>query len=172
MIDQNLFSLLTDTFQLDINGIHGLSHWARVRHNGFKIAQHNNANKRVIELFSFFHDIKRENDYQDPAHGLRASQFIQTLSNDLLKITDNEKELLTFSCEYHSNHKGTFKADITILTCFDADALDLGRVGIMPHPDRLYTTIAKDEQFIRQAYKRSIYSNKITEQNILKKLWR
>ena len=171
MINKNLISLLKNTFQLDWNGIHGVSHWSRVRINGLKIAQNNHANQRVIELFSFLHDVQRENDYHDPKHGLRSSQFIQTLSNDLLKITDSEKELLCIACENHSNHKSNFKADITIQTCFDADALDLGRVGIKPHPERLYTDIAKDKHFIQQAYKRSIYSNKITTHNILNKLW-
>lgn len=171
MINKNLISLLKNTFQLDWNGIHGVSHWARVRVNGRLIARGNGANQRVVELFSFFHDVKRDNDDHDPKHGFRTSQFIQTLSNDLLKITDNEKELLCIACEKHSNHKGNSKDDITIQTCFDADALDLGRVGIKPNPDRLYTTIAKDKEFLNQAYKRSIYSRKITIHNILNKLW-
>ena len=171
MIDQNLISLLKDTFLLDLHGIHGLSHWSRVR-NGLKISQYNGANKRVIELFSFFHDLKRENNNRDIHHGLRSSQFIQTLSNDLLKITDSERELLTFACMHHNHSRDIKTDDITILTCFDADALDLGRVGIMPDPARLSTDIGKDKQFINDAYNRSIYSNKITEWNILKKPWR
>jgi len=172
MINKNLITLLKDTFQLDWHGIHGASHWARVRINGLKIARHNQANKRVIELFAFFHDVKREDDFSDIGHGYRASQFIKTLSTDFLGITDNEKDLLCIACENHSYSKSSFKADITIFTCLDADRLDLGRVGIIPHPGHLYTTIAKDKAFINQAYKRSIYINKITEQNILKKSWR
>jgi len=64
------------------------------RVNGLKIAQINGANKHVIELFSFLHDVKRQDEYTDPDHGLRSSQFIQTISNDLLKITDDEKKLV------------------------------------------------------------------------------
>jgi len=171
MIDKNLISLLKATFRLDLHGIHGLSHWSRVRINGLKIAQINGANKRVIELFSFLHDVKRQDEYTDPDHGLRSSQFIQTISNDLLKITDSEKELLTFACEHHTYHKDIKIDDITILTCWDSDALDLGRVDIMPDPDRLYTDIAKDKEFINSAYNRSIYSNRITIQDLLNKHW-
>ena len=34
-------------------------------------------------------------------------------------------------------------SDVTIQICWDADRLDLGRVGITPHPSRLCTAAAK-----------------------------
>ena len=38
--------------------------------------------------------------------------------------------------------------DITIQTCWDSDRLDLGRVGVMPHPSRLCTVPAKASDMI------------------------
>jgi uncharacterized protein len=46
-------------------------------------------------------------------------------------------------------------ADITIQTCWDADRLDLGRVGIVPDPARLCTVAARDPDLIRWAIERS-----------------
>ncbi|MFZ2726177.1 MAG: hypothetical protein WAX77_08010 [Methylococcaceae bacterium] len=44
----------------------------------------------------------------------------------------------------------------TILTCWDADRLDLGRVAIMPNPEYLCTDIAKQKDIIQWAYQNSI----------------
>ena len=41
--------------------------------------------------------------------------------------------------------------DVTIQTCWDADRLDLGRVGIYPSPEYLSTEIAKRPETIRWA---------------------
>jgi uncharacterized protein len=41
------------------------------------------------------------------------------------------------------------------MTCWDSDRLDLGRVGIKPHPTRLCTDAAKDLEMIRLAYEAS-----------------
>jgi uncharacterized protein len=45
--------------------------------------------------------------------------------------------------------------DITVLTCWDADRLDLGRVGIRPAAHRLCTDAARDPAMIEWAYRRS-----------------
>ena len=46
--------------------------------------------------------------------------------------------------------------DVTIQTCWDADRLDLSRVGIRPDPKKLCTKAAKDPAMISWAYERSI----------------
>ena len=48
------------------------------------------------------------------------------------------------------------RADITVQTCWDADRLDLGRVGIIPRPDRLCTEEARDPVLLDIAYRRSV----------------
>jgi uncharacterized protein len=40
---------------------------------------------------------------------------------------------------------------VTIQTCWDSDRLDLGRVGIMPHPSLLCTEVAKRPETIKWA---------------------
>ena len=45
------------------------------------------------------------------------------------------------ACAGHTHEKT--HADITIQTCWDADRLDLGRVGIRPDPTYLGTTAAR-----------------------------
>ena len=46
-------------------------------------------------------------------------------------------------------------ADITVQVCWDADRLDLGRVGIRPFCHKLCTASATSERFIEAAYRRS-----------------
>jgi uncharacterized protein len=43
MIHRDFSTFLRAEFQLDWRGIHGVPHWARVRHNGLQIAQRNGA---------------------------------------------------------------------------------------------------------------------------------
>jgi uncharacterized protein len=66
IISKPLIDILKNHYQLDWHGIHGVSHWARVRHIGLKLADTTGANKKVIELFAFFHDSCRLNDHIDP----------------------------------------------------------------------------------------------------------
>lgn len=58
------------------------------------------------------------------------------------------------ACEKHSD--GLTDADITVQVCWDADRLDLGRVGVRPHARYLCTDAAKSPSVIEWAYGRSI----------------
>jgi len=62
--------------------------------------------------------------------------------------------LLKIACEGHGD--GLMDADITVQTCWDADRLDLGRVGITPDPSRLCTTAVRESDIIEWAYARSV----------------
>lgn len=153
MIEHHIIQLLKQTFQLDWQGVHGVPHWARVRINGLLIAQQNGANQRVVELFAFFHDIKRLEDFGDPLHGERAAEFLMRLPDQQLGINAEEKTLLCYACKDHS--KGLTEAELTVSTCWDADRLDLGRGGPRPNPKKLCTDIARQDDFIEQAFQRS-----------------
>ena len=164
MIGKELLQLIKKTFQLNWKGVHGSSHWARVRVNGLLIARQNGANQRVVELFAFLHDVKREAEFNDPDHGERAARFIETLPNEILGIDAQEKLLLSYACEFHS--KGMVEGDLTVRTCWDADRLDLGRGGQRPNTKKLCTDVAKQAEFLEKAYQRAIYqhtSQAITE---------
>src|SRR5262249_15030320 len=67
---------------------------------------------------------------------------------------DDEFELLFVAIRDHSI--GRTRGDITVLTCWDADRLDLGRVGSRPHPDYLCTDFAKEKATINWAYRRRL----------------
>ena len=96
MISKELILLLKEIFKLDWYGIHGVSHWTRVRVNGLLIANENQANKKIVELFAFLHDSKRQSEYKDSEHGLRAANFVRSIPEKFLGLNKAEKELLCF----------------------------------------------------------------------------
>lgn len=154
-IPRALLKLLRDQFALDWQGIHGAPHWARVRANGLRLSVATGANPKVVEAFAFLHDSQRRNDDEDEFHGERAAMFARSLPAPLLGgLNDAEYDLLAQACRGHSG--GGTRGDITVLTCWDADRLDLGRVGIRPDPRRLCTEAARDPRLIEWAYRRSL----------------
>jgi uncharacterized protein len=141
-------------FRLDWQGIHGAPHWARVRWNGLTIARANGARADVVELFAFLHDSRRHGDGWDPQHGARAADFALALNRELLQLDRPGLEMLAYAVRYHSD--GLIEADVTVQTCWDADRLDLGRVGITPRPDKLCTDEAREQWLLERAYQRSV----------------
>jgi uncharacterized protein len=108
----------------------------------------------VVSLFAFLHDARRESDVDDPQHGERASALVEQLRDEgLVTLGDEQTALLDSACRDHS--AGLLDADVTVQTCWDADRLDLGRVGVFPNPDRLCTPAARDRSLIARAYRRS-----------------
>ena len=153
MIFPDLVNLVEQGFALRLDGIHGVAHWARVRANGLRLAQETGANPEIVELFALLHDAKRLNDGHDPQHGARAAQFAASLRGSLLALADEEFELLQFACRFHTD--GLTEANITVQTCWDADRLDLGRIGIQPDPRYLCTSAAKESAMIEWAVSQS-----------------
>jgi uncharacterized protein len=84
-----------------------------------------------------------------------ASDFAQFLvASGVLLLEDNELELLTIACRWHSH--GSVLDDVTVSTCWDADRLDLERIGIKPDPERLCAEAAKRNDILEWAYRRSV----------------
>jgi uncharacterized protein len=46
--------------------------------------------------------------------------------------------------------------DVTVMTCWDADRLDLGRVHMVPESQYLCTDAAKREHNLQRAHKRAL----------------
>ena len=115
LITKRLIEFARSEFRLDWHGIHGAPHWSRVRHNGLILAGHTGANTRVVEYFSFIHDLGRENDHHDPEHGNRAAAIAQSIAGDLIDVSGSELELLAEACRGHSD--GHIVADVTVMTC-------------------------------------------------------
>ena len=139
------------------DGFHGFDHWMRVLHNGRLLVDAEGANLKLVELFCLLHDTQRLNEDEDPSHGQRAAQFAETLRGNWFELTDDEMDLLTEALTYHSD--GYTEGDTTVQVCWDADRLDLGRIGIRPAPERLCTDTAKSPFLLEEAYRRSLKRN-------------
>ena len=123
-------------------GLHGIEHWDRVYDNGQRLLTPD-VNPLVVGLFAYLHDSCRVNDCYDEKHGPRAAEMIDTLRDNLLKdVTDNDIHLLKEACRLHTACHKT--GDPTIDACFDADRLDLGRVGVIPDPEKMATEKGKE----------------------------
>ena len=84
--------------------------------NGRSLSKETGANIEVVELFALIHDCRRENENYD-------------------------LEELVYACHWHSH--GHTTGTPTVMTCWDSDRLDLGRVGKKPLPKYLCTDVAK-----------------------------
>ena len=157
IVTQAFIEHCRDAYKMNHNGFHGFDHWMRVLHNGRLLADAESANIKIVELFCLLHDTQRRNENIDPAHGQRAAQYVQTLRGVWFDLTDGEMDLLTEALTYHSD--GYTEGDITVQVCWDADRLDLGRVGIKPVPERLCTNAARSPFVLEEAYRRSLKRN-------------
>ena len=125
------------------HSVHGPDQWRRVERNGLLLAQRTGANVVIVRLFALFHDCRRVNDGRDRDHGARGAEHARLLRGRLFDLPDEDFERLHHACTWHTDadhHK-----DPTIGTCWDADRLDLGRVGMVP-----------DSQFMSTAFARKI----------------
>ena len=140
-------------FQIDWWCHHGIAHWARARVNGLMLADQTGASRHVVELFAFFHDSGRFNEFVDDGHGARGAALASRLKGRYFDATDEEMDLLHFACVHHSD--GMAQGDATVLTCWDADRLDLGRVGITPRAKYLGTEAARSQTSMHRANRRA-----------------
>jgi uncharacterized protein len=153
IISKPLLEMIRDQSSLRGDGYHGLDHWVRVLAKGKKLAETTRANLKVVELFAVFHDSRRLNEGYDPEHGVRGAAFAGEMCGEWFEASDYEMNLLVQACEQHSN--GQTEADITVQTCWDADRLDLGRVGTTPDSRYLCTDAAKASEMIKWAHNRA-----------------
>ena len=144
MTDHNYDEVLNAAcvqYKLDPHGYHGPSHWLRVETFSRYLADQTGADVTVVRLFARLHDCCRANENWDPDHGHRAADFAASLRGTLLRITDVQFELLAHAMRYHND--GLTIDDPTVGTCWDADRLDLGRVGVEPDPRFMSTAVSK-----------------------------
>lgn len=137
-----LLDFLRSQFQLNWEGIHGVSHWQRVYATGRELATLTGVTGRVAEYFALFHDVCRLNDGIDTNHGTRAAAFVTQHRGEWIDLSDTEFIKLHYAITHHSDKK--MHKDLIIQVCWDADRLDLGRVGIQPDPRFLGTEAARN----------------------------
>lgn len=148
-----LLRVINDQYALEWSGIHGANHWARVMENGLVLAHENAADLEVVALFALFHDACRLNDDHDPEHGGRGADLAASQHLRLFHIRDDQLALLIEACTLHTG--GGTDAHPTVQTCWDADRLDLLRVGITPIARRLCTAAAREPELMGWANDRA-----------------
>jgi len=124
--------------------IHGLQHWEDVEKNGFFLARDKKVNLKIISYFSYLHDCCRENENDDPQHGPRAATYAKKHRN-IFDLNDHDFKILIRAVSGHTFADPSTKIDFDqiISICWDADRLDLIRIGIKPDPKRLFTEEAR-----------------------------
>ena len=143
----------------DEDSLHGLGHWGRVLENGMKLAPLTGADPDVVALFAIFHDCKREDDGPDRFHGPRAGKFVYEIAPYHLGFLEMKQiSLLAKACHGHTNCRES--SDPTLGTCWDADRLDIPRIGSEDFPyliDPFYlsTNAAKQPEILAWAQERS-----------------
>ncbi len=149
MISIPLIQAIRAQYRLPWTGVHGAIHWARVMETGWRLAELTGARPHVVELFAVFHDARRLNEHSDHDHGRRGAELAVQLRGSSFELSDGDFALLHEACSLHTD--GLTDGDTTVQTCWDADRLDLGRVGITPEPRYLCTAAAKSQEMIRWA---------------------
>jgi uncharacterized protein len=129
---------------------HGEPHWQLVGWVGAQLApEEPAADPAVVFLFALFHDSMRDNDGWDPDHGARGAALAQELWPRFRFGSVDQMETLAHACNEHTN--GETSDEPTIAVCWDADRLNLWRVGTEPHPRLLSTDEARKPQRIAWA---------------------
>jgi uncharacterized protein len=140
---QSILATALNQFRLGEMSIHGPAHWLKVLHNATILAEATpGADLMVVQLFAVLHDCERQNESFDSGHGPRAAALareLHTLGN--LPLSSWQLELLCNAAAGHA--EGLISSDPTIGVCWDADRLDLPRVGIAVQSKYLSTVAAR-----------------------------
>jgi uncharacterized protein len=132
--------------------LHGPAHWTRVHRFGNLLADREHLPDEarvVVDLFAWLHDLAREDDEAGRRHAIDgAAQLDALLPAVTSPLAPEPVEILRAAIRHHSDgmvatrawEAGIFQQtgwprDLVVATvgcCWDADRLDLPRVGIAP----------------------------------------
>lgn len=141
-MSNELIRIAAEDYALCLHGPHGPAHWARVIENGKALAAMYGVNPRIPELFGAFHDCRRITENYDINHGARGAQALVDRRNRY-GLTSKEFSTVVMACAFHATARPEGDWPLEARICFDANRLDLLRVGITPHPLYLFTEFAK-----------------------------
>ena len=129
---------------------HGLKHWNNVYLNARFLAEKEGVNPLIPSLFAICHDFQRLSDGADLQHGPRAATRIKAEGGGIFSFL-SEEELgdLVYACQTHTGGRKAPKQRIAL--CWDADRLDIGRVGIVPQTRFFHSQTAR-QMVERQDY--------------------
>lgn len=144
--------------------LHGPAHWVRVHRFGLILADNMNLEEsqaRCVEVFAWTHDLARVDDGGGNQHALdgaaHAFPVMDALFDDLNAA---ERQLVSAAIRHHSDGMTADEAyfqgvlDIegwtedelveTVAACWDADRLDLLRLGVPPNARYMSTECWRD----------------------------
>lgn len=123
--------------------IHGPAHVLRVLSNGLRLAAASpGTDVAVVVAFALIHDAAREDDGPNPDHGRRAASLARLLRAAwIITLDDDQMRVLCIALAHHAD--GNTCVDPTIGVSWDADRLDLPRVGVTVDPAYLSTPAAR-----------------------------
>lgn len=135
---RHLLSFARLQFKLNMDGYHGIRHWERVESVGLELARVNKINPDIITAFAYIHDCCRQNEEHDPEHGLRSAlAWAHYTEYAPIGLSLHQKNLVYQAIRDHN--LGLTVAPIEVQTCWDADRLDLPRVGCQVDTNKLCT---------------------------------
>lgn len=146
-------------YRCDLGGYHGAAHWDRVLYNALTLFVRTEDKYKIhfntLPYFALFHDSQRFDEGHDLSHGMRAATYIEkNFSATRLGLSRFEYKRLIDACFGHTTER--ISRDPTIAICWDADRLDLGRVGVIPDPSYFSTEEAKCHDLIRSCVNTNI----------------
>jgi uncharacterized protein len=148
--------------------LHGPAHWARVHRFAKVLLRREQVPAEAqtcVLLFAWLHDLAREDDEGTRTHAVDgATQLDRILPAIDEPLSVDQREILRGAIHYHSDgmlaheavqaglfERVTWPTDLVALTvacCWDADRLDLPRVGIAPDPALMSTSSWRDVQLL------------------------
>lgn len=131
----------TATTSVSNESIHGPPHWRRVARLGLEIAAAEGADTMVVSLFAVCHDVARVHDGRDFEHGPKAAELVATTLAPRLGLESAQLDQLLLAITRHTD--GQVSDDVTVGACWDADRLDLVRIGFAVRSKLLSTAAAR-----------------------------
>src|SRR5689334_2687085 len=127
------------------SSVHGERHWRAVARAAVEIRRADPApDGTVLFLFAALHDARRELETRDPEHGPRAARLAEQLRADGVFVVDDERMAkLVEACELHDT--GVVSDDPTIGACYDADRVNLTRLGFTIDHALLSRPVTRDD---------------------------
>ncbi len=145
--------------------LHGVAHWSRVHRYGLLLAESlrlTETQKLAIVLFAWTHDMARINDGGGNQHSIDGAEYVRHITDTLFSdFPDPVLHVVQNAIRYHSDGMNAEEAlyELPILQesewsreqllniigcCWDADRLDLLRLGMMPLDHKMSTPYWKD----------------------------
>jgi uncharacterized protein len=135
--------------------LHGPRHWRAVAQVGLELARHDpRVDIEIVVLFGLLHDSLRADDGRDWGHGGRAAQGVLALAaKGWLRLETHRLHQLHRAVGAHEIGETTMCP--TVGACWDADRLNLWRVGVEPAPALLSTDAARSPEVL--AWSRTVH---------------